>query len=53
MSDRLKLAFEEASKLPEQEQNAFADFLLAGLNDEQKWAPQNSTPKERQTPSAP
>ena len=37
MSDRLKLAFEEASKLSELEQEEFAEFLLAELADEQQW----------------
>lgn len=37
MSDRLKHAFAEASKLPAAEQDAFAAFLLAELHDEQQW----------------
>jgi hypothetical protein len=37
MSNRLKLAFEEASKLPEAEQDEFAAFLLAELDDEKRW----------------
>jgi len=37
MSDRLRLAFTEAEKLPEEEQDAFAAFLLAELEDERRW----------------
>ncbi|HSI72618.1 MAG TPA: hypothetical protein VK934_05535 [Fimbriimonas sp.] len=37
MSDRLKLAFDQASRLEEVEQDAFADFLLAELRDEAEW----------------
>lgn len=37
MSDRLKMAFAEAGKLPEDEQDAFAAFLLAELEDERHW----------------
>jgi hypothetical protein len=37
MGDRLRLAFEEAAKLPQQEQEAFAAFLLAELEDEKRW----------------
>lgn len=37
MSDRLKLAFAEAAKLPEDEQDMFAAFLLAELEDESLW----------------
>ncbi|BBO23758.1 MAG: hypothetical protein AMXMBFR19_19860 [Chthonomonadaceae bacterium] len=40
MSDRLKLAFDEAAKLPEAEQDAFASFLLAELEDEKLWRKQ-------------
>lgn len=42
MSDRLRLAFEEAAKLPEDEQNAFAEFLLLELEDERLWQKQFS-----------
>ena len=37
MTKRLELAFEEAAKLPEPEQESFAEFLLAELRDEAKW----------------
>ena len=37
MSNRLKLAFEQAAKLSEAEQDAFAEFLLAELEDEKRW----------------
>lgn len=37
MSERLKLAFAEASKLPEDEQERFAEFLLCELIDEREW----------------
>ena len=37
MSDRLKLAFAEAAKLPEDEQDMFAAFLLAELEEERLW----------------
>lgn len=37
MSDRLRLAFEEASKLSEREQDAFAAFIIAELQDESGW----------------
>lgn len=37
MTKRLELAFEEAAKLPESEQESFAEFLLAELHDEARW----------------
>jgi hypothetical protein len=37
MSDRLKVAFDEASRLPEGLQDAFAEFLLAELRDQRNW----------------
>jgi len=37
MTKRLELAFEEAAKLPEPEQESFAEFLLAELQDEARW----------------
>ena len=37
MSDRLKMAFAEAEKLPEEEQDEFADFLIAELEDDRRW----------------
>ncbi len=40
MSDRLKLAFDEAAKLPKAEQDAFAAFLLVELEDEKRWQQQ-------------
>ena len=33
----MELAFEEAARLPESEQESFAEFLLAELHDEVKW----------------
>jgi len=33
----LPRAFDEAAKLPEQEQNAFANWILAELASEQRW----------------
>jgi hypothetical protein len=38
MTDRLKQAFEEASKLPQEEQDALAEVLLADLAAETKWS---------------
>ncbi|MCX7016584.1 MAG: hypothetical protein NTW86_29175 [Candidatus Sumerlaeota bacterium] len=38
MTTLLKTAFEEASKLPEVEQNALAKWVLDELRSEQKWA---------------
>jgi hypothetical protein len=40
MSNRLKLAFDEAAKLPKADQDAFAAFLLAELEDEKQWQKQ-------------
>lgn len=40
MSDRLKHAFDEACKLPKAEQDAFAAFILAELDDENRWQAQ-------------
>jgi len=37
MSSPLEQAFQEASKLPRAEQDAFAAFLLAELKDERAW----------------
>ena len=37
MSNRLKAAFEEAAKLSESDQDAFAEFILAELRDEAAW----------------
>jgi hypothetical protein len=37
MSDRLKLAFERASSLSEDQQNSFAEFMLAELDDDLAW----------------
>ena len=33
----MKQAFEEASKMPEVDQEAFAEFLLAELQDDREW----------------
>lgn len=40
MSTRLEQAFLQAAKLPESDQDAFAEFLLAELHDEQEWREQ-------------
>jgi len=37
MSNKLKQAFNEASKLSADDQDAFAAFLLAELKDESEW----------------
>ena len=37
MSTRLEQAFAEASKLPDSDQDLFAEFLLAELLDEKEW----------------
>ena len=37
MTRLLEKAFEEASKLPEEEQNALAEMLLNDLASEQRW----------------
>ncbi|MEX0726486.1 MAG: hypothetical protein WD065_09480 [Planctomycetaceae bacterium] len=38
MTKLLEQAFKEASKLPEEEQNALAEMLLNDLASEQRWA---------------
>ena len=38
MTKLLELAFEEASRLPEVEQNALAKWLLDELHSEREWA---------------
>ncbi len=37
MTKTLKKAFDEASKLPEREQEALGEWLLAELESERKW----------------
>ena len=37
MTDLLQQAFDRASELPQDEQNAFARFLLAELDAERRW----------------
>lgn len=37
MTKLLERAFEEAGRLPPAQQDAFAEFLLAELEDEQRW----------------
>lgn len=37
MTELLKKAFEEASKLPVEDQKLFASFLLAELESERRW----------------
>lgn len=39
MTQLLKRAFAEASKLPDPAQDAFASLLLAELDSERRWAP--------------
>jgi len=46
MSDRLKRAFAEAAKLPEEEQDDFAAFLLSELEDERRWREQFASSPE-------
>ena len=38
MTKLLEKAFEDASKLPEEEQNALAEMLLNDLASEERWA---------------
>ena len=38
MTQLLQKAFERAAKLPQEEQDKFARFLLAELESEQRWA---------------
>ena len=38
MTQLLELAFTEASKLPESEQNSFASLLLAELDSDRRWS---------------
>ena len=38
MSQLLQEAFERVAKLPQEEQNKFARFLLAALESDQRWA---------------
>ena len=38
MSERLQLLVSEVSKLPQQEQDQFVEFMLAELKDDQEWA---------------
>lgn len=38
MTELLDKAFEEASRLPEDEQNEMAAFILAELESEHRWA---------------
>ena len=37
MSDRLKRAFDEASKLPEKEQDALAEWILREMESGRRW----------------
>ena len=37
MTEKLKRAFREASKLPPDRQDSFADFILAELESEARW----------------
>ena len=45
MTDLLRQAFARASKLPEEEQDTFARFLLAELESERRWAALFSRPE--------
>ena len=38
MTQLLQEAFERVSKLPQEEQDRFAQFLLAALESDQRWA---------------
>ena len=38
MTKQLELAFTEASKLPPEEQNILAEWLLAELSSEKRWS---------------
>ena len=38
MTKLLEKAFAEAAKLPAQDQDAFAEFVLAELQSEERWA---------------
>ena len=38
MNNKLKRAFTEASKLPPEEQNILAEWLLAELSSEKRWS---------------
>lgn len=37
MTKLLEQAFQEASKLPKEEQDAMATFLIGGLESEERW----------------
>ena len=47
MTDKLKRAFEEASKLPEEEQEALAGWILAELVAERRWQSTWSESKDK------
>ena len=40
MTNRLELAFAEVAKLPDADQESFAEFILAELHDEREWQKQ-------------
>lgn len=48
MTQLLQQAFERASELPRDEQNAFARFLLAELDAEQRWDELLDRPESQQ-----
>lgn len=48
MTELLQKAFEEASKLPPDEQDAIASVLLAELADEEKWDATLASTKSQQ-----
>ena len=45
MTQLLQEAFERVAKLPQEEQNKFARFLLAVLESDQRWAELFARPK--------
>lgn len=48
MTDLLKKAFEEASKLPPEEQDAFAAVMLQELAAEAKWSETLAAPQSQE-----
>ncbi len=47
MTQLLQRAFHEASKLPEDEQDAFASLLLAELESERRWSESFAASQEK------
>ena len=50
MTKLLEQAFARASELPQEEQDKFARFLLAGLESERRWAENPGGDKEAREP---